>query len=379
LAGGDLAEHRHVCGLFRSRAEADQALGPFIFDGLERGERAVEIVDPRLWGEHLEDLVRAGVDVPAALSTGRLAILTWDEAYLKAGLFDPTAAVTFMRETLEAARVEGYGLTWIVANMDWALLDGIRTSDLIAYEGHLDELLRRYPDPVVCSYDLARHSAGTIVDVLALHAVAIVGGALRPSQAAIAGARTARERILKAAGMLFHDHGIVASGVDTIIATAGVAKATFYRHFPSKDDLVVAWLRDPRSRWLDTVRVEAAAQASSPEEVIPRFFASVAAWLESDGFHGCPYLNTAVEIGDDDHPAKRVILDFLQEVEDYFRNELDGLGYDATKEKAAQLQNLVAGALSLGVARQTSEAALASGRAATLLLEAWPRNLSRPS
>jgi AcrR family transcriptional regulator len=362
-----------VCGLFRDASEAHRTLGPFIADGLERGERAIEIVDPRQWSDHLEALVQAGVDVPAALAAGRLAILTWDEAFLRAGHFDVTAAVTFMRETLERARAEGYALTWIVANMDWALLDGARSSDLLAYEAHLDELLQRYPDPVVCAYDLGRHSAGTIVDVLALHAVAIVGGVLRPAQAPVPGPGTARERIMEAAARHFHDQGVVASGVDALIATAGVAKATFYRHFPSKDDLVVAWLRDPRTRWIDSVSAEATAQASSDMEVIPRFYESVAAWLESDGFRGCPYLNTAMEIGSQDHPACRVILEYLQEVEDWFRRRLDALGYDETAEKAAQLQALTAGSLALAVARRSSETAQAAGRAAAMLLQTWPR------
>src|ERR1700694_4431274 len=75
-----------------------------------------------------------------------------------------------------------------------------------------------------------------------------------------------RDRILAAASALFARNGIRAVGVDAIIAAAGVAKASFYRHFRSKDDLVVAWLRDGRARWLDRVRAESARRATSASD-----------------------------------------------------------------------------------------------------------------
>jgi AcrR family transcriptional regulator len=96
-----------------------------------------------------------------------------------------------------------------------------------------------------------------------------------------------------------------------------VAKATFYRHFPSKDDLVVAWLQDPHTRWLDRVRREAEAHHAEPSEVIPLFFEVLADWLETEGYRGCPYLNTAVEIVDPAHPARAAIRDYLDESEAY--------------------------------------------------------------
>ena len=72
----------------------------------------------------------------------------------------------------------------------------------------------------------------------------------------------ARARILSTACRLFYQQGIRATGINAIISQSGVAKATFFRHFPSKDALIVAWLRRPESRWLD--RVQAEAEARSP-------------------------------------------------------------------------------------------------------------------
>jgi len=72
----------------------------------------------------------------------------------------------------------------------------------------------------------------------------------------------ARERILDTAFRLFYAHGVRGVGVDTIIAASGVAKATFYRHFPSKDDLAVAYLDRVDDRWRG--QLQAAAAAAGP-------------------------------------------------------------------------------------------------------------------
>jgi AcrR family transcriptional regulator len=173
-----------------------------------------------------------------------------------------------------------------------------------------------------------------------------------------------------AASRLFHDAGIQATGVDTIIAEAGVAKATFYRHFPSKADLVVAWLRDPRARWLDRVKaqVEAKVAGRPPAAAIPLFFEALAEWLEAEGFRGCPYLNTSVEITDPAHPALAIVLDYLQEVEDHLAGVVAAAGYRDARSLAMDLQTLAAGSISMAVARRNSASALSARNAAVALL-----------
>lgn len=136
---------------------------------------------------------------------------------------------------------------------------------------------RRLPDVVICVYDLKRHSALVIARVLASHPAALVGGVLRASQTHARA--SARDRILAAASQLFNERGIQATGSDSLVGAAGVAKATFYRHFPAKNDLVVAWLRDPQTRWLDHIRAEIEANGTDAGERIPLFFDAVADWL----------------------------------------------------------------------------------------------------
>ena len=365
LAGGELRDARHVCGIFEGPIEANRALAPFILDGLERGERAVHVVDPARRAMHGEWLASAGVEVQQALETGQLEIHTWQDVYLNGGRFDRASVRAFVEKTLAAGRAGGYPLTRYIGYMGWALQKAPGVDELVAYESEIDAALRGAADPVICVYDLERHAPGVVAKVLTAHPLSIVDGELRPSHAA---SSSARDRILRAASQLFSRNGIGPTGVDTLIASAGVAKATFYRHFPSKDDLIVAWLQDRRSRWVARVARRAEERAESPREVIPAFFDEVADWLETEDFRGCPYLNTAVELADETHhPALDVVRDYLLEVEAYLRSVLAAMGRNDAAELAPQVQALMAGAITLSVARRTTAPAI-SARAAAIRL-----------
>jgi hypothetical protein len=102
-------------------------------------------------------------------------------------------------------------------------------------------------------------------------------------------------------------------------------------------------------------------------------FELVAEWLEAEDFRGCPYLNSAVEIGDRSHPATTVIRDFLQDVEDYLAGLAAAAAYREPRSLAAQLQALLAGSISLAVARRSSASAIAAREAAIRLLAAAER------
>jgi AcrR family transcriptional regulator len=225
---------------------------------------------------------------------------------------------------------------------------------------------------IVCTYDLRRHGARAIADVLGVHTGAVVGGVSRTSRAP--DRESARERLLTAASQLFHDVGIQAAGVDALIATAGVAKATFYRHFPSKDDLVVAWLRDPRARWFDGIRAQVDELGAPPIEAIPRLFDAVAEWLESTDYRGCPYLNSMVELADHAHPARQVVSDYLQEIEDYLSALVEAGGYRDPRELGAELQTILSGSISLAMARRSTASAVRARDVALALLNAAERD-----
>jgi AcrR family transcriptional regulator len=370
LGGKDLDDHRHAVALVNGPDEALDLLTPFVLEGIEQGDRVVHIVDPQLHATHVQRLRAAGPDVTAALDSGQLEVRTWNEAYLLGGRFDRAVQLAYMRGILDEGPGLGYPVTRITGSTEWAI-ETETVRDLLFYEARLDELLRRRLDIVVCTYDLNHHSARTIADVLGIHSVAFVGGVLRTGGGPARG--SARERILSAAADLFPQAGIQATGVDALIAAAAVAKATFYRHFPSKDDLVVAWLRDSRTRWIERVRAQVEEGDPDPDQRILRFFDAVGDWLEEGDYRGCPYLNSGVEITDPAHAAGAVIRDFLQEVEDYVESLLAAAGYRESRSLAARLQTLIAGAISLAVARRSGASMLTARDAAVALLSGAKR------
>jgi AcrR family transcriptional regulator len=122
----------------------------------------------------------------------------------------------------------------------------------------------------------------------------------------------ARLRLLNTAIRIFYAEGIHSVGVDRIIAEAKVTRATFYRHFPSKDDLILAYLREVHQ--MDRSRFEKAINDSAPSPVEPLLAIanSIADGIQSPGFRGCAFLNAAAEYPDDDHPVHREIIDHRQ-------------------------------------------------------------------
>ncbi|GAA4922950.1 TetR family transcriptional regulator [Actinomycetospora succinea] len=119
---------------------------------------------------------------------------------------------------------------------------------------------------------------------------------------------TARERLLTTASALFYREGIRAVGVERILGEAPSTRATFYRHFPSKEDLVLAYLHgvDDRTRAV----VQAAVETSpSPDDALRAIGAAVTDDLADPAFRGCAFLNAAAEYPDPADPVRRLILE----------------------------------------------------------------------
>ena len=108
-------------------------------------------------------------------------------------------------------------------------------------------------------------------------------------------ASPARQRILDAAFRLFYARGIRAVGVDTIIAESGVAKATFYKHFPAKDDLVVAYLDRVDGIWSGQLHAAAEAAGRRPADQLVGLFDALATACRREGYRGCAFINAAAE------------------------------------------------------------------------------------
>jgi hypothetical protein len=127
----------------------------------------------------LKRLKEADIDVDAATRSGQLELRAWEQAYLRTGRFEQHAMLALIEEALRGGKIQGYGLTRLWANMEWALEQVPGVEDLIEYETRLNHVLPKYDDVVVCTYDLNRFSASVVMDILRTHPMVIVGGILQ--------------------------------------------------------------------------------------------------------------------------------------------------------------------------------------------------------
>jgi len=152
-----------------------------------------------------------------------------------------------------------------------------------------------------------------------------------------------RERIIAAARELFHRHGIRGVGVDTIADAAGTNKMTLYRHFGSKDDLILAYVQTVAAEgevwWQEIAR----NHPGDPQAQLDEWLERAEECVSEDG-RGCDLANAAVELTEDDHPARRLI----EQLKIDFRNRLAALcrsaGIAQSEELADTLTLLFEGA-----------------------------------
>jgi len=158
----------------------------------------------------------------------------------------------------------------------------------------------------------------------------------------------ARDRILAAAAELFYREGIRAVGIEAVIEKAGVAKMSLYRSFPSKDDLVAAFLADRNRRywlWWDEV---IAANTGNPRAQLRDLFTALAKRVSSPDYRGCAFVNTAIEFPDPTHPGHAVALANKRELRHRLTALTSALQIAQAQNLADQLMLLMEGAYCLG-------------------------------
>ena len=179
IGGRPLGRVRHICAFFNSKEEEHRTLIDFIKEGLEHNEKAAHFVGCHCVGDHRDRMRQSGIDVEAAETKGQLKVATWDDAYLKDGYFDQERQIKLLEGVLQAGREEGFAQTRLIANMEWALEEKAGVEDIVEYESRLNYMLPNYSDPVICTYDLSRFSAGVAMDILRTHPMVILGGVLQ--------------------------------------------------------------------------------------------------------------------------------------------------------------------------------------------------------
>jgi AcrR family transcriptional regulator len=160
--------------------------------------------------------------------------------------------------------------------------------------------------------------------------------------------KTGRARLVHTAIELFYAHGFQAVGVDQITSAAGVTKTTFYKHFESKDDLVVAAIRQrdewEMQAWNAAVRKLA---GDDPKIQLLAFFEVLDVWFNSPDFRGCQFINAAAEFPNPHDPVHAVAAEHKRKNRDFFRDLAASAGAADPESFADRYTALVEGTLVL--------------------------------
>jgi AcrR family transcriptional regulator len=166
----------------------------------------------------------------------------------------------------------------------------------------------------------------------------------------------ARQRILETADRLFYQDGIRAVGIDRIIAEANVAKMSLYKHFPSKDDLILAVLQYREQGVLEFFRSAMERHGKMTKNPLRAFFAALKECFETPGFRGCAFQNAAMELADPTHPGTEFVRGHKQRFSEFLRGLVEQTVGTAAKVAPA-VTILVEGAIITAVIQGNADAA----------------------
>jgi AcrR family transcriptional regulator len=179
-----------------------------------------------------------------------------------------------------------------------------------------------------------------------------------------------RERILATSYELFSRRGVRDVGVDEVIDQAGVAKATLYRHFPSKDELVLAFLERRERLWTqDFVFAQAKQRGDTPEEQLLAIFDVFDEWFRRDDFDACSFINVLLEMGSA-HPTGEASVRYLENIRAGVRELAEQAGIRDTDSFARSWHILMKGSI-VSAAEGDAEAAQRAKRLARLLIDQY--------
>jgi len=178
----------------------------------------------------------------------------------------------------------------------------------------------------------------------------------------------AKVRILDCADRLFYDAGIRTVGVDRLIAGSSVTKATFYKHYRAKDNLIVAYITNRHHTVRDSIEVIIAA-APDAETALRRLVQAVGNEIGAPGFRGCPFINAAAEFADPLHPVRQVVRVHREWYTDTISGLMRDAGHPAPGDAADEFLLVRDGALAGGYAGDAVAATAAMGRLASRVLD----------
>jgi AcrR family transcriptional regulator len=194
--------------------------------------------------------------------------------------------------------------------------------------------------------------------------------------------KTGRERLVATAVDLFYRNGFGAVGIDQVIATAGVTKTTFYKHFESKDDLMVAAVQR-RDEWESLAWNRAVRKLAGDDDPARQLLAMVDVmdlWFNDPEFHGCMFMNAAAEFPNPHDPVHQAAAAYRRRVRDLRRDLARAGGADAAAAEifADCFTALIEGALVLRQTHGRNDAARAIRPAVEQLIAAYLPGMGRP-
>jgi len=179
----------------------------------------------------------------------------------------------------------------------------------------------------------------------------------------------ARERILLAAKELFSTQGIRATGVDSIVKSANINKMSLYKHFSSKEALIVAYLQTSDVEFWSWFVEQIERKAQTPKDKLLAIFDVHAEWLVSPNFQGCPLIKASVEFPDQSHAVHQVSAAFYRKFRSYITDLAGQAGARFPERLAGQLCALFEGTIVSEQLQRNSGAANDAKLAAVLLIE----------
>jgi hypothetical protein len=167
----------HICAFYPGVTERDDLLIPYLREGLKAGDKCICVVD----GSPSESIfaeLGATVDLDSCLRQRQLEVARSQDTYLCGDRFSISAMLDFWDRVIGEAVTDGFPFVRSVGEMTWALRRLPGVEELVRYEAKLNEFLPRYPQVILCLYELHRFSGDVLVDVLKTHPKVLLGGML---------------------------------------------------------------------------------------------------------------------------------------------------------------------------------------------------------
>jgi AcrR family transcriptional regulator len=184
------------------------------------------------------------------------------------------------------------------------------------------------------------------------------------------GQDSGRERVSRAAYELFSREGVRTVGVDAVIARAGTAKMTLYRNFPSKDDLILDFLRRREQLWTrDWLEAESQRRGGTPRDRLLAIFDVFSEWFSRPDFEGCSFLTTMIEVNDREHPVHQAAVGHLANIRGYIESLAADAGIRDADAFARKWHLLMKGSIMAAHEGDTAAAARARELGELLLKE----------